>query len=232
MTPPTVTPTPVTLAKGIRQHSGSAVLMLTDNINTDQIIPSREMKHVSKQGLADGLFANLRYTDAADGGRNPDPDFVLNQPSAQQASILIAGKNFGCGSSREHAAWALHEYGFRVIVAESFGSIFYDNCINNGIVPIVLEHNGIAKLVEATTQDTATQQPATLQVDLERCEIKTDTLSLSFTIDDDKRQMLMNGHNAIDLTLTLTQRDAIERFIAQDTTVRPWLYEDTQSATQ
>jgi 3-isopropylmalate/(R)-2-methylmalate dehydratase small subunit len=198
--------------------------MLTDNINTDQIIPSREMKRVSKKGLADGLFANLRYTDAADGGRNPDPDFVLNQPSVQQASILIAGKNFGCGSSREHAAWALHEYGFRVIVAESFGSIFYDNCINNGIVPIMLDHASITKLVRATTQ-----QPVSLQIDLERCEIKTDNLSLSFTIDDDKRHMLMNGHNAIDLTLT--QRDAIERFIAQDTTVRPWLYENTQRAT-
>ena len=198
--------------------------MLTDNINTDQIIPSREMKRVSKKGLADGLFANLRYTDAADGGRNPDPDFVLNQPSVQQASILIAGKNFGCGSSREHAAWALHEYGFRVIVAESFGSIFYDNCINNGIVPIMLDHDSITKLVRATMQ-----QPVSLQIDLERCEIKTDNLSLSFTIDDDKRHMLMNGHNAIDLTLT--QRDAIERFIAQDTTVRPWLYENTQRAT-
>lgn len=204
--------------KGIARHRGTAILMLTDNINTDQIIPSREMKKVSKTGLADGLFANLRYIDAASGGRTPDPEFILNQPSANGASILIATKNFGCGSSREHAVWALHEYGFRVIIATSFGSIFFENCINNGIVPIVLDASAVAQLTEMPDA-----QSIQIDVNLQTCLIEATGLTLSFSLNEDKRQMLISGSNEIDLTLQ--HSDAINQFLNNDKSIRPWVYE-------
>lgn len=209
--------------KGITRHSGNAVLMLTDNINTDQIIPSREMKKVSKIGLSDGLFANLRYVDAAAGGRTPDPEFVLNKKTGKDASILISASNFGCGSSREHAVWALHEYGFRAIIAESFGSIFYENCINNGIIPVTLNGASIAQLTDALTDRTP------VEVDLEHCVVSTENLSLEFSLNEDKRQMLLQGNNAIDLTLQY-QAD-IEQFIERDKRSRPWVYEFTDTST-
>lgn len=203
--------------KGITRHSGKAVLMLTDNINTDQIIPSREMKSVSKVGLADGLFANLRYLDASTGGRTPDPQFFLNKPTAKGASILIAKSNFGCGSSREHAVWALHEYGFRIIIATSYGSIFFDNCINNGILPIVLDQGTIAQLTDAVNADTE------LVVDLQHCHLSAEHLKIKFNLNEDKRQMLLEGSNAIDLTLK--HKQAIDQFLVHDKTARPWVYD-------
>ena len=207
--------------KGITRHVGKAVLMLTDNINTDQIIPSREMKKVSKVGLADGLFANLRYLDAAAGGRTPDPGFVLNQSAAaddDDASILIAASNFGCGSSREHAVWALHEYGFRVIIATSFGSIFFENSINNGIVPIVLDTAAITQLTDVVNNRTSE-----IDIDLERCLICAGDVTLSFSLNEDKRQMLLNGSNAVDLTLR--HKPAIDQFLLNDKNNRPWVYD-------
>jgi len=190
--------------------------MLTDNINTDQIIPSREMKKVSKIGLSDGLFANLRYVDAATGGRKPDPEFVLNRESANDATILIAASNFGCGSSREHAVWALHEYGFRAIIARSFGSIFFENCINNGIVPIILDASAITQLAELLE---ATQ----IEIDLELGLINAGSLTFTFSLNENKRRMLMEGSNAIDLTLK--HKAAIEQFLLADNATRPWVYE-------
>ncbi len=204
--------------KGIRRHIGKAVLMLTDNINTDQIIPSREMKSVSRFGLADGLFANLRYLDAAAGGRIPDPDFVLNQYSCRGASILISASNFGCGSSREHAVWALHEYGFRVIIATSFGSIFYENCINNGIIPIVLDTAAITQLTDALDR-----RATNITVDLEHCLVSVENVKLNFSLNEDKRHMLLNGSNAIDLTLR--HKPAIDQFLRTDKNDRPWVYD-------
>lgn len=210
-------PSGIQSLKGITRHCGNAVLMLTDNINTDQIIPSREMKKVSKLGLADGLFANLRYTDAATGGRTPDPDFVLNKGNGKDASVLISAGNFGCGSSREHAVWALHEYGFRVIIAESYGSIFYENCINNGIIPVTLNNSAIAQLTDALDDSTP------VEVDLERCVVTIANLSLEFSLNEDKRHMLLEGNNAIDLTLK--HKSDIEHFLQQDKRSRPWVYE-------
>jgi len=121
--------------RAFTQHRGVALPLMTENINTDVIIPSREMQRVSKAGLADGLFANIRYTN---GKRQPDTNFLLNQTDYSNASILLLGRNAGCGSSREHAVWALWDYGFRVVIAESFASIFFDNCVANGILPVVL----------------------------------------------------------------------------------------------
>lgn len=186
-----------------------AVPLLRDNIDTDAIIPSREMKSVSKHGLADGLFAGWRYTTL--GGRDPDPGFVLNDPAYAGASILLGGGNFGCGSSREHAAWALAEYGFRAIVAPSFNPIFRGNCVRNGIVPIELPSAPLA------------QAPQPLTIDLQ-AQTVTDAVGTvtRFAIEDEAKAMLIGGLDAIDLTLQ--RRDQIEAFRAADRANRPWVY--------
>jgi len=130
-------------------HIGTAAPLIRDNIDTDQIIPSREMTSVSKTGLSDGLFAGQRYIE----DRVENPEFILNQELYRGATILLSGKNFGCGSSREHAVWALKEYGFRVIIAESFGDIFYNNCVRNGILCVQLEGKIIASFGDIVSID-------------------------------------------------------------------------------
>jgi 3-isopropylmalate/(R)-2-methylmalate dehydratase small subunit len=200
------------------RHRGVAVPLLRNNIDTDSIIPSREMKRVSRSGLGEGLFAAWRYT--LPGGREPDPDFVLNQPAYRGASILLAGANFGCGSSREHAVWALAEYGIRAIVASSFGSIFYNNCVRNGILPIVLDEAVVESLAHDVEVDPQARQ---LQIDL--CTQSIDTASGEhhmFSIDAAQRHMLMEGLDAIALTLQ-SERD-IAAFEARDRRLRPWVY--------
>lgn len=193
--------------------TGVAAPLLRDNIDTDAIIPSREMKSVSKRGLADGLFAGWRYQ--AIGGRDPSADFILNDPAYARAQILLTGTNFGCGSSREHAAWALVEYGFRAIVAPSFNPIFRSNCVNNGIVPVELDAAAIAALAGQ-----AGDAPVT--VDLEQCLVSSPAGSWSFVIDGEARQMLLNGMDAIELTLS--RKGAIEAFRTADAKARPWIY--------
>lgn len=190
-----------------------AAPLLRDNIDTDAIIPSREMKSVSKRGLADGLFAGWRYQ--AIGGRDPSADFILNDPVYARAQILLTGANFGCGSSREHAAWALVEYGFRAIVAPSFNPIFRSNCVNNGIVPVELDAAAIAALAEQVGQ-------APVTVDLEQCLVSSPAGSWSFVIDGEARQMLLNGMDAIELTLS--RKGAIQAFRTADAKARPWIY--------
>lgn len=185
------------------------VPLIRDNIDTDAIIPSREMTSVSKTGLADGLFAGWRYTQI--GGRDPVADFVLNDPAYAGAAILIGGANFGCGSSREHAAWALAEYGFRVIVAPSFNPIFRGNCVRNGIVPVELAPAPLA----------AAAQPLT--VDLEAQTVTAaDGAQWRFAIDAEAKTMLLHGLDAIDLTLL--RRTDIAAFRAADSAARPWAY--------
>ncbi len=185
--------------------SGIAVPLIRDNVDTDTIIPSREMRSTGKTGLADGLFAPWRYTDVD--ARIADPDFPLNNPAFSQAQILIGGANFGCGSSREHAVWALAEYGFRAIIAVSFAPIFRNNCVRNGILPIVLERSQIDALVGET-----------LQIDLAAQRINDH----SFTIDAEAKAMLLDGLDAIDLTLK--HRDAIAAWQHSDRQYRPWIY--------
>jgi len=183
-------------------HTGIAAPLIQDNIDTDQIIPSREMKSVSKTGLADGMFAGQRYLES----RTPNPDFVLNQPEYKDASILLSGKNFGCGSSREHAVWALKEFGFRAIIAESFGEIFYNNCVRNGILPIVLAVDDIAKL------------PVKVTINLQEQTINT----LRFDIDEGDKKMLVGGLDAI--AMTLGHEAEIRAFLDNDKAARPWIY--------
>lgn len=196
-------------------HRGVAVPLLRINIDTDAIIPSREMKHVSKTGLGDGLFAGWRYLEP--NGRTPNPEFVLNQPPYAGASILLAGANFGCGSSREHAVWALKEYGFRAIVAPTFGAIFYNNCIRNGLLPVELPEHAVQALADVS------RGGAQLLVDLQRCCVESPGGEVyAFTIQPSLREMLLEGLDPVALTLKLQPR--IEAYQAADRVQRPWVY--------
>ncbi len=186
-----------------------AVPLIRDNVDTDAIIPSREMKTVSKTGLAAGLFAGWRYT--AIDGRDLNPAFVLNDPAFRDARILLSGDNFGCGSSREHAAWALAEYGFRAIVAPSFNPIFRGNCIRNGIVPVELDAAMIA----------AEPQPLTIDLPAQTLTAASGR-SWHFVIEAEAKEMLLDGLDAIDLTLK--RAPEIAAFRAADRTRRPWAY--------
>ncbi len=200
-----------------------AAPILRANVDTDAIIPSREMKSVSKTGLAEGLFAGWRYT--AIGGRDPNPDFVLNQPAYTGTKILLGGENFGCGSSREHAVWALHEYGIRVVIAPSFSPIFRGNCVRNGIVPVTLPSAQIAALAEFVAVDPAARQ---LEVDLEAQEVRAGDSILRFELESEAREMLLEGLDGIDLTLK--HRADIDAFVARDRVQRPWIYSTVEKA--
>jgi 3-isopropylmalate/(R)-2-methylmalate dehydratase small subunit len=185
--------------------TGIAAPLLIDNVDTDTIIPSREMKSTGKTGLADGLFAAWRYSDVA--ARLPNPEFVLNRPEFAQAPILLGGANFGCGSSREHAVWALAEWGIRCIIAESFAPIFRSNCLRNGVLPVVLPKAAIARLAgQVITIDLAALTAA----------------GHGFAIDPEARLMLLEGLDAIDLTLK--HREAIADWQEADRQSRPWVY--------
>lgn len=193
-----------------------AAPLMRDNIDTDAIIPSREIRSVAKTGLTEGLFAGWRYSTM--GGRDPNPDFVLNDPTYAQAHILVAGANFGCGSSREHAAWALAEYGFRAIIAPSFNPIFRNNCILNGMVPVVLPAEQTVEIAAAL----AAPDP-TLTVDLTACEVRrSDGKIWPFAIDPEAREMLLEGMDSIALTLKLADR--IHALRDADRHDRPWVY--------
>lgn len=182
--------------------------MLQDNIDTDAIIPSREIRSVSKTGLAEGLFARWRYLDE---DRTPNPDFVLNAPAFAGARIIAGGENFGCGSSREQAVWALAEYGIRSILAPSFNPIFRRNCIRNGILPVAIDPRPIVAL----------GQP--VEIDLARRSIAASgDACWSFSIEDEAATMLLEGLDEIELTLL--QAGMITAFRAADRRQRPWAY--------
>lgn len=187
----------------------TAVPLLRDNVDTDAIIPSREMKTTGRTGLADGLFAPWRYSDVA--ARLPDPDFPLNLPQAQGAAILLGGANFGCGSSREHAVWALAEYGIRCVIAVSFAPIFRANCIRNGVLPITLGREVIEGLGWQM-----------LDVDLAAGTVRADDTAYAFTIEDEPRMMLLEGLDAI--ALTLKALPEIDAWTHADCARRPWVY--------
>lgn len=190
----------------------TAVPLLRDNVDTDAIIPSREMKTTGRTGLADGLFAPWRYTDVA--ARTPDPAFPLNRPEAQGAQILLGGANFGCGSSREHAVWALAEYGIRCVMAESFAPIFRGNCIRNGILPVALGRQVLESLGWQM-----------VDVDLAAQTVRTGSDSHLFAIEDEPRLMLLEGLDAI--ALTLKSLPEIDAWTAADRASRPWIYAGT-----
>lgn len=201
-----------------RRMTAVTAPIIRENIDTDIIIPSREMKSVGKQGLAEGLFAGWRYT--AIGGREPNPEFVLNKPEYAGARFILGGGNFGCGSSREHAAWALAEYGIRAVVAPSFNPIFRGNCVRNGIVPVELPAEAIAELAAQVEQNPAAHQ---VTIDLEACAVHAPNgKTFTFSMDPESREMLLEGLDAIEITLK--RRAEIEAFREADRTARPWVY--------
>jgi 3-isopropylmalate/(R)-2-methylmalate dehydratase small subunit len=177
------------------------------------IIPKQYLKTIKRTGLGEGLFAELRYNEKGE----KIEDFVLHQEPYRKAKILITGANFGCGSSREHAPWALLDYGFRVIIAESFADIFYNNCFKNGILPITLPKEDIDKLLD----DASRGANATITVDLENQEIKgPDGGTIHFDIDPFRKRCLIEGLD--DIALTLEKGQYIERFETENAASRPW----------
>ena len=184
------------------------------NIDTDMIIPKDYLKTIKRTGLAEGLFAEMRLND--DGSENPD--FVLNKPAYRDAQILVAGDNFGCGSSREHAPWALLDRGIRCVISTSFADIFYNNCFKNGILPIVVTPEELTKLMD----DAERGANATLTVDLEAQTIQgPDGGTIHFDIDPHRKHVLLEGLD--DIGLTMQKRDAIDSFEQSHAGDRPWV---------
>ncbi|OAP39001.1 3-isopropylmalate dehydratase [Sinorhizobium glycinis] len=193
--------------------TGVAAPLPVVNIDTDMIIPKDYLKTIKRTGLGTGLFAEARYNE--DG--TPNPDFVLNKPAYQNAKILVAGDNFGCGSSREHAPWALLDFGIRCVISTSFADIFYNNCFKNGILPIVVSQADLDKLMD----DANRGSNAVLSIDLEAQEITgPDGGSIKFEIDAFKRHCLLNGLD--DIGLTLEKANAIDSFEKSTAASRPW----------
>lgn len=194
--------------------------MIIDNVDTDQIIPSREMKYVNRHRLGDGLFAGWRYKYEGMRKVGLRRDFVLNRSEYFGASIILGGKNWGCGSSREHAVWALVDYGIRVIIAQSFGRIFHHNCARNGLLAIELPAADI-ELIDAQTRDSP--QSSRVMVDLLNSEIRSPRGNVfAFGISPSDRNMLLNGLDYIEYTLQFD--DEIRKFVIADRLARPWAY--------
>ncbi|WAC29150.1 3-isopropylmalate dehydratase small subunit [Ancylobacter sp. SL191] len=193
--------------------SGIAAPLHLVNVDTDMIIPKQYLKTIKRTGLGTGLFSELRYKD--DGSDNPD--FVLNKPSYKGASILIAGDNFGCGSSREHAPWALLDFGIRCVISTSFADIFYNNCFKNGILPIVVT----PEQLEALFDDASRGANARVTVDLESQTITgPDGGTISFEVDPFRKHCLLNGLD--DIGLTQVKADKIATYESKLADERPW----------
>ena len=203
--------------------TGLVAPMDRENVDTDAIIPKQFLKSIRKTGFGENLFDEWRYLDAGYPGqdpssRRPNPDFVLNQPRFRGASILLARKNFGCGSSREHAPWALDQFGFRAIIAPSYADIFFNNSFKNGLLPIVLPDALVAQLFDAVLAFPG----YTLTVDLERQVIVTpDGSTLSFDVEAFRKYCLLNGFD--DIGLTLRHADKIRAFENERLINKPWL---------
>jgi 3-isopropylmalate/(R)-2-methylmalate dehydratase small subunit len=194
--------------------TGVAAPLKITNVDTDMIIPKQFLKTIKRTGLGAGLFAEMRYRE--DGQENPD--FVLNQPAYRKAQILVAEDNFGCGSSREHAPWALLDFGIRCVISTSFADIFHNNCFKNGILPIKVSSEDLAKLMD----DAERGANATLTIDLEAQEIRgPDCGTVHFDIDPFRKACLLNGLD--DIGLTMVKAPAIDRYENATQDARPWL---------
>jgi 3-isopropylmalate/(R)-2-methylmalate dehydratase small subunit len=207
-----------------RVHSGIVVPLDRANVDTDAIIPKQFLKSIKRSGFGVNLFDAWRYTDHGEPGpnqpaRHPNPDFVLNQPRYKGGSILLARRNFGCGSSREHAPWALADYGFRALIAPSYADIFFNNCFKNGLLPVVLPDSAVDRLFA----DVAVFNGYTLTVDLERQQVTSadGSLAYSFDVDPFRKRCLLNGWD--DIGLTLQHADEIRAFEARHLHEQPWL---------
>lgn len=185
--------------KPLRTHKGKTVSLLLDNIDTDQIIPKQYLKRIERTGFGEFLFDEWRYLD----DRSLNQTFPLNDEARKEATILLTGKNFGCGSSREHAPWALNDYGFQIIIAESFADIFYNNCIKNGMLPISLNEKIIKDLSTLPSDQT-------LKVDLEKQLIVTPIGDFEFEIDGVWKNKLLNGLD--DIAITMQYENEIKEY--------------------
>jgi 3-isopropylmalate/(R)-2-methylmalate dehydratase small subunit len=195
------------------QLTGVAAPMKITNVDTDMIIPKQYLKTIARTGLGKGLFAEMRYRE--DGSENPD--FILNKPAYRKAQIIVAEDNFGCGSSREHAPWALLDYGIRCVISTSFADIFYNNCFKNGILPVVVSAQDLEKLMD----DADRGSNATLTINLEAQEIRgPDGGVVKFDIDQHRKHCLLNGLD--DIGLTMEKAAAIDAFETQAAEARPW----------
>jgi 3-isopropylmalate/(R)-2-methylmalate dehydratase small subunit len=205
-------------------HTGLVAPLDRANVDTDAIIPKQFLKSIKRSGFGPNLFDAWRYLDQGEPGmdaskRPLNPDFVLNDPRYRGASILLARKNFGCGSSREHAPWALADYGFRALIAPSYADIFFNNCFKNGLLPIVLPESAVDRLFD----DTRAFPGFRLTIDLEKQTVATPDGALVFTFDVDpfRKHCLLNGFD--DIGLTLQHADEIRAFEAKRLAEQPWL---------
>jgi len=195
--------------------NGIAAPLPIRNVDTDMIIPKQFLKTIKRTGLGKNLFDEMRYTPEG----KEIPDFVLNKPQYRKAQILVAGDNFGCGSSREHAPWALADFGIRCIISTSFADIFYNNCFKNGILPIMVSKEDVAKLMD----DAERGANAVVSIDLETQEIKgPDGGTVKFEVDAFRKHCLLNGLD--DIGLTLQKKDSMESFEAKNKLSQPWLW--------
>ncbi|UZK03543.1 3-isopropylmalate dehydratase small subunit [Venatoribacter cucullus] len=210
--------------KAFTVHTGIVAPMDRPNIDTDMIIPKQFLKSIKRSGFGPNLFDELRYLDegqpdADNSGRPQNPDFVLNKPRYQGASVLLARENFGCGSSREHAPWALEDFGFRAIIAPSYADIFFNNSFKNGLLPIVLDEKSVDELFKAVEANEGYQ----LTVDLEAQVVRTpDGKEYGFEVDAFRKHCLLNGLD--DIGLTLQDADAIRAYEEKRKAVAPWLF--------
>ena len=208
----------------LKQHKGIVAPMDRANVDTDLIIPKQFLKSIKRTGFGQNLFDAARYLDEGqpdqDCSERPlNPDFVLNQPRYRDASVLLARRNFGCGSSREHAPWALDDYGFRVIIAPSFADIFYNNCFKNGLLPIVLDE----QIVDQLFRESEASEGYELAVDLENKSVITPSgESFSFDVDDFRRHCLLNGLD--DIGVTLENAELIKQYEDARRQSAPWLF--------
>ncbi len=210
--------------KAFTVHTGIVAPMDRPNIDTDMIIPKQFLKSIKRSGFGPNLFDELRYLDegqpdADNSGRPLNPDFVLNKPRYQGASVLLARENFGCGSSREHAPWALEDFGFRAIIAPSYADIFFNNSFKNGLLPIVLDEKSVDELFKAVEANEGYQ----LTVDLEAQVVRTpDGKEYGFEVDAFRKHCLLNGLD--DIGLTLQDADAIKAYEDKRRQTAPWLF--------
>jgi len=210
--------------KAFTRHTGIAAPLDRANVDTDMIIPKQFLKSIKRSGFGPNLFDELRYLDEGQpdqdcSGRPLNPDFVLNQNRYRGASILLARQNFGCGSSREHAPWALEDFGFRAVIAPSFADIFFNNCFKNGLLPIVLKENEVDELFALTVA----REGFSLTIDLEAKTVtRPDGVSYRFEVDDFRRHCLLHGLDEIGLTLQ--DADLIKAYEERRRREAPWLF--------
>ena len=210
--------------KAFTQHTGLAAPLDRANVDTDQIIPKQFLKSIKRTGFGPNLFDEWRYLDVGqpyqDNSKRPlNPEFVLNQPRYEGASVLLARENFGCGSSREHAPWALDEYGFRCVIAPSFADIFFNNSFKNGLLPIILDTSDVDELFRQVEAEPGYQ----LAIDLAAQTVtRPDGKAYSFEIDEFRKHCLLHGLD--DIGLTLQDADAIRAFETRHKAAQPWLF--------